>query len=149
MTLFIYPAAGPAIQAFRTRTEVFAEHAAAADPLTGDPLELDPAIAKSLDARKRRAEWAALSIKDPGLARDLMVGRPDLGRQYDDGGLVDVNHAPEAVLVSHLGFRVDQARKVIEVRDQVGRFESIDDLSVLADLPPQMLDDIRDRIVTL
>lgn len=137
------------IQAFRTRNEVFAGSGATTEPLAGDPFELDPAIAKSLAARKRRVESRELSSKDPGLARDLMIGRPDLSRQYDDGGLVDVNHAPEAVLVSHLGFHANQARKVIEVRDQIGRFDSIDDLSVLADVPPRMLDDIRDRIVAL
>ena len=32
------------------------------------------------------------------LARELRIGRPDLPRQYDDGGLVDVNNVPVGVL---------------------------------------------------
>jgi hypothetical protein len=28
------------------------------------------------------------------MTRDLRIGRPDLSRQYDDGGLVDLNTAP-------------------------------------------------------
>lgn len=138
------------IQAFRTREEVFAEpHAAAAKPLAGTPIELEPAVANSLAARRRREESVALSIKDPGLARDLMIGRPDLSRQYYDGGLVDVNHVPEAVLVSHLGLSQDQARTVIEARDHLGGFASADELCSLANLPPQTLDAMRDRVVTL
>ena len=138
------------IQAFRTRDEVFAEpRAAAANPSAGTPIELEPAVANSLAARRRRVESVALSIKDPGLARDLMIGRPDLSRQYYDGGLVDVNHVPEAVLVSHLGLSQDQARTVIEARDHLGGFASADELCSLANLPPQVLDAIRDRVVTL
>jgi hypothetical protein len=138
------------IQAFRTRDEVFAKaHASAAKSLAGTPIELEPAVANSLAARRRREESVALSIKDPSLARDLMIGRPDLSRQYYDGGLVDVNHVPEAVLLSHLGLSQDQARTVIEARDHLGGFASADELCSLANLPPQMLDVIRDRVVTL
>ncbi|MEO6821538.1 MAG: DUF2510 domain-containing protein [Candidatus Nanopelagicales bacterium] len=138
------------IQAFLTREAVFAEsHTAAANPLAGASIQLDPAVANSLAARKRRAESVALSINDPSLARDLMIGRPDLSRQYYDGGLVDVNHVPAAVLVSHLGFSHDQARTVIEARDQIEGFVSADDLCSLANVPQHMLDAMRDRIVTL
>ena len=68
-----------------------------------------------------------LSIKDPILARDLMIGRPDLTRQYYDGGLVDVNHVPEAVLVSHLGLTPDQARTVVAARDHLAGFARADE----------------------
>src|SRR5690606_39982870 len=34
------------------------------------------------------------------LAKRLAIGRPDLPRQFDDGGLIDLNHAPEHVLTS-------------------------------------------------
>lgn len=138
------------IQAFRTRDGVFGKsQTVAARPVARPLIERDPAVANSLAARRRRAESVALSIQDPGLARDLMIGRPDLHRQYDDGGLVDVNHVPEEVLVSHLGLSHDQARAVIEARDHIGGFENADDLCNLAELPPRMLDALRDHIVTL
>ena len=37
------------------------------------------------------------------LAQELKIGRPDLPRDYDDGGLVDVNHVPAAILAARLG----------------------------------------------
>ncbi len=138
------------MQAFRTREAVFApSHSVAGNALSIAPIALDPAVSSALAARKRREESVALSRKDPGLARDLMIGRPDLRRQYDDGGLVDVNHVPEAVLVSHLGLSHDHARALIEARDHLGGFASAEELCGLADLPPKTLDAIRDRVVAL
>lgn len=42
---------------------------------------------------------------NPALARELRIGRPDLPREYDDDGLVDVNCVPGAVLADRLGLR--------------------------------------------
>jgi DNA uptake protein ComE-like DNA-binding protein len=136
------------IHAFRVRDEVFGTSAAAHSEV-GTPAGLDPAIANSLAARRRRVESAALSVKDPGLARDLRIGRPDLARQYDDGGLVDVNHVPEPFLVSHLGLTPEQARTVVDARNHLGGFQSVNELSGLAEVPVHTLDAIRDRIVIL
>ena len=58
----------------------------------------------------------------PGLV--LAIGRPDLSRQYDDGGLVDVNHVPEAFLISHLELSPEQASTVVRARDHLGGFQS-------------------------
>lgn len=137
------------IHAFRVRDEVFGTSPTVNPVGDGTHAGLDPAIANSLAARRRRAESVALSEKDPGLARDLRIGRPDLSRQYDDGGLVDVNHVPEAFLISHLGLSLGQARTVVTARDQIGGFQSAIELCGLADVPPKTLDEIQDRIVTL
>jgi hypothetical protein len=83
-----------------------------------------------------------LALKDPALARELRIGRPDLPREYDDGGLVDVNHVPAAVLVSHLNLTAEQAAKVVSVRDQIARFEGPTDLEAYADLPPERVDEL-------
>jgi hypothetical protein len=145
----ILAAVGTAV-ALGNREAVFARQDAVAAVLPDiAPVVVDPAIARSLADRARRAEALALSKQDPVLARDLMIGRPDLIRQYDDGGLIDVNHVPEAILVSHLGFTPDQARALIEVRERIGSFLTADDLCVLANLPQHDLDMTRDRIVTL
>ena len=50
-----------------------------------------------------RREARRLQQDNPVLAQELKIGRPDLPRGYDDGGLVDVNHVPAAILASHLG----------------------------------------------
>lgn len=138
------------IHALRLRGEVFGEPRPAAAVTSAVAANAhEPAVAQALAARRRRAESLELSIKDPGLARDLKIGRPDLTRQYDDGGLVDVNHVPESVLMAELGLSQQQARTVVEVRDHIGRYSSANELSVLADLPPETLDAVRDRVVTL
>lgn len=136
------------VHAFRVRDDVFGM-SSPVNPMVGPSAGLDPAIANSLAARRRREESAALSAKDPGLARDLRIGRPDLPRQYDDGGLVDVNHVPESFLVSHLGLTVEQARTVVDARERLSGFQNASELSGLAEVPAHTLDAIRDRIVTL
>jgi hypothetical protein len=83
-----------------------------------------------------------LALKDPALARELRIGRPDLPREYDDGGLVDVNHVPAAVLVSHLNLTAEQAAKVVSVRDQIARFDGPADLEAYADLPAERVDEL-------
>lgn len=144
------------IHAFRLRAEVFPVSAVhVQQPAYRVPVvsqtspTMDPAVANSLAARQRRVEALELSQRDPGLARDLLIGRPDLRRQYYDGGLVDINHVPEPVLVSHLGLTPEQARSVVESRDYVGGFTNADDLTNLANVPPRVLDTVRDRIVVL
>jgi hypothetical protein len=47
----------------------------------------DPAITAALAARSRRDEARRLAEADPLLARELRIGRPDLPRPYDYGGL--------------------------------------------------------------
>lgn len=142
--LILVGAAIGTAHALRLREAVFGPA-----PVEPPPAVLDPAIADSLAARKRRADTVAMIERDPGLARDLQIGRPDLARRYDDGGLVDVNHVPEPILVSHLGMTADQAHELVAAREQLGGFETADDLCTLASLPQHDLDAIRDRIVAL
>jgi hypothetical protein len=88
-----------------------------------------------------------LALKDPALARELRIGRPDLPREYDDGGLVDVNHVPAAVLVSHLNLTAEQAAKVVSVRDQIARFDGPTDLEAYADLPPERVEELSGLVI--
>jgi hypothetical protein len=92
--------------------------------------------------------WARrLQQDNPVLAQELKIGRPDLPRGYDDGGLVDVNYVPAAILASHLGLTPAEVTAVITARDKLGRFSSIDELSAYADLPPGRLDGLRDWLL--
>jgi DNA uptake protein ComE-like DNA-binding protein len=83
------------------------------------------------------------------MARDLRVGRPDLARQYDDGGLVDVNNAPEATLTGWLGLSAAQSAQVVAARQQLNRFEHVEDLVNLAGLDPSTYDQVKERIILL
>ena len=61
-------------------------------------------VRRGAPGRVRQVAWARrLQQDNPVLAQELKIGRPDLPRGYDDGGLVDVNHVPAAILASHLG----------------------------------------------
>jgi hypothetical protein len=73
--------------------------------------------------------------QEPALARDLRIGRPDLPRHYDDGGLVDVNNVPEHVLTTALGITRDEARRIVAERQRTGGFTSVDEIAARGLLP--------------
>lgn len=113
-------------------------------------LSADPAINAVLVARARRDEARSLAAADPLLARELCVGRPDLARSYDDGGLVDLNSAPAEVIAGLCGVSSDVAATVVAVRDRRGvPFANVDELFVMADIPVDVWDRIRDRAVLI
>lgn len=109
----------------------------------------DPAVAAALAARQRREQARAIAKGDPALARELSIGRPDLPREFDDGGLVDVNHVPAPVLVDRLGLSEPEAGRVVEARDHLGGFSSPAELAVYAELPEATVEAIRDRLLFL
>ncbi len=84
---------------------------------------------------------------NPVLARELRIGRPDLLRDYDDGGLVDVNRVPGAVLAAELGLMPDEVRNVLAARAKLGRFASVDELCDVTGLSPRRVDELRDLMI--
>jgi hypothetical protein len=94
-----------------------------------------------------RRQARKIAKDDPVLASELKIGRPDLPRSYDDGGLVDINHVPAGILASRLALAPPEVSAVIEARDQLGRFTSTDELSAYAGLSPDRLDQLRDWLL--
>jgi hypothetical protein len=89
-------------------------------------------------------------LRDPALARDLNMGRPDLSRNYDDGGLIDLNGAPASVLASVCGFDPAVAERLIDARELFpAGFSSVDEALVYAELAGRDADVLRDRAVVL
>jgi len=129
----------------------------AAEPGAGRPgqpqrrqgaLAADPAYLDAVRRQTRREQARALVINNPALAADLGIGRPDLDRDFDDGGLIDVNEVPAAVLATLPGFTSALADEVIRARDLVGgRFFAADDLVVHGGVPPEVLERVRDRLL--
>jgi hypothetical protein len=110
----------------------------------------DPAIKAVLATRARRDEARKLAANDPLLARELHIGRPDLTRTYDDGGLVDLNSAPAKVIAETCGIPTEVAATIVDARNQRGEpFSNVDELFVITDLPVTTWDRIRDRAVLL
>jgi hypothetical protein len=89
--------------------------------------------------RGLRDEARNLIAEDPGLAYDLGIGRPDLPRVYDDGGLIDVNHAPSRVLAILPGMTDELVSRVVQMRDEHGAFVSAEELALDAELPPDVV----------
>ncbi|WP_202918975.1 hypothetical protein [Saccharothrix deserti] len=112
------------------------------------PWAADPAVAAALVLRAKREEARTLVARDPALARDLRIGRPDLPRQYDDGDLVDINTAPPSVIAQCCGLD-DRAADQIERAHQQHPvpFQSVDELLVFAELDVSAWDLIRERAV--
>lgn len=104
------------------------------------------AVKERRDLRRKARELVAA---DPGLARELGIGRPDLDRTFDDGGLVDVNTAPADVLTQLRGITPERAARIIRIREARGPYGSVEDLSVFADLPPALTDALTDHLLFL
>ncbi|MFG3341638.1 ComEA family DNA-binding protein [Glycomyces sp. NPDC048151] len=97
----------------------------------------DDWVAPALDrAARLRQDARRLAEGDPALAKRSGVGRPELPRQIDDGGLVDVNHAPVEVLRELPGFNEATARLVRERVERLGPFQNIDEVIVEIDIAP-------------
>ncbi|WP_424185465.1 hypothetical protein ACOBQX_26750 [Actinokineospora sp. G85] len=107
---------------------------------------LDPAVAGVLRARARRAEARQLAAGDPLMARELGIGRPDVAREYDDGGLVDLASAPASTIAQVLDLTPEQAEAVIAVRDTA---MTVEDVFSLTDLPVDTWDRVRDRSIVI
>jgi hypothetical protein len=108
-----------------------------------------PAVATALAARARRDEARQLAARDPMLARDLLIGRPDLARGYDDGGLVDLNRAPAPTIALGCGLDEASAQRIVDARRARGGFASVDEVIVLVDVPVDAWEGLRDRGIVI
>jgi DNA uptake protein ComE-like DNA-binding protein len=99
----------------------------------------DHAIEVARYRRQLREQARALLAEDPGLATELCIGRPDLPRAYDDGGLIDVNHVPAPTLALLPGMTDEIVQRVIRMRTEQGGFVSAEELGIDADLSPDLV----------
>lgn len=107
-----------------------------------------PVLVAARERIKEREKGRRLAVKDPVLAREVGVGRPDLpGTQ--DFGLVDVNHASPEALCGLPGITPQIAERIEQTRQDVGLFTSAEDLCATLDLPPNLTDDLREHAVFL
>lgn len=106
-----------------------------------------PGTESVLARRDSRERYRQLVEKDRPLARSMHVGRPDVARDYDDGGLLDLNSVPSYALTEHGGLSDAEAAKVVEVRGQLGRYTSMNELLAYVDLPETAATRLRDLAV--
>lgn len=110
------------------------------------PALADPAVARALAGRQRRDDARKMWVSDPSLARELGVGRPDQRRGFDDGGLVDLNSAPAAVIAQVCGIDPQQAETIVAARQaRGGTYFNLGELFVDVSLPPHVQQLLTDR----
>ncbi|PRY61107.1 ComEA family DNA-binding protein [Glycomyces artemisiae] len=97
--------------------------------------------------RKLREQARRTAQADPMLAKRLAIGRPDLPRQFDDGGLVDVNHAPLHVLTSLPGVTERSARQILEWVERSGPFASLGEVMLVIEISPTFEHHLREYCV--
>ncbi|MCZ2826086.1 MULTISPECIES: restriction endonuclease [unclassified Modestobacter] len=99
-------------------------------------------------ARARRAQARSLWVNDPAAARELGIGRPDLGRGYDDGGLVDLNTAPAVVIASVCGVDPVLADAIVAARTRrSGVFYGLGEVLIDVAVPSSVEGELRERTV--
>ncbi|GAA1693017.1 hypothetical protein GCM10009830_45980 [Glycomyces endophyticus] len=107
-------------------------------------------VAPALDqAARNREDARRLAEGDPLLAKRTGVGRPDLERRLDDGGLVDLNHAPAEVLRKLPGFNAALAEQVRERVEREGPFQSIDEVILEVGVSPGFERHLREYAVLI
>ncbi|WP_157530311.1 helix-hairpin-helix domain-containing protein [Microtetraspora niveoalba] len=133
---------GGTVHAFTIRRRVFPRP----DPVAYGN---DQAIQFAQHRRELRQEARELAEQDPGLAMELRIGRPDLPRRYDDGGLVDLNHAPAAVIATLPGMTPELVEQILEARQVVGTFSSAVEVCVTANLPADLTSPLTEYTIYL
>ncbi|MBB4742694.1 hypothetical protein BJY16_006153 [Actinoplanes octamycinicus] len=120
-------------------------------PVPATPSGNTLALAQAAARAQRRREAQELVVQNPVAAFELKVGRPDVpNRQFDDGGLIDINHVPAEWLVHGLEITPEQALQIVEVRQQRGGFLVPDEVMLHCPLiQPARFELIRDRLTVL
>ncbi|MGW5668423.1 BTAD domain-containing putative transcriptional regulator [Micromonospora sp. NPDC003776] len=101
------------------------------------------------DRRVRREHARYLLYHYPTARRELGIGRPDLPRAYDDGGLVDINAVPDQVITGLPGLSPTQAQHLMLDRRVRGPYASMEELAGRCLLPPTVTDPLREVLLFL
>ncbi|WP_053202842.1 hypothetical protein [Jiangella muralis] len=142
--------------ALKARPVVFArpEETVELPPYEPDPAAVPeaadhPAVREILAGRERRRQAREIVARDPAMAHELGIGRPDADRDYDDGGLVDLNNLGAGDLATALGWARETAEAFVVARDLRGGYATTDEVAALSGLEPALLDRDAERVVLL
>ncbi|MBU8857204.1 MULTISPECIES: BTAD domain-containing putative transcriptional regulator [unclassified Micromonospora] len=100
-------------------------------------------------SRLRREHARYLLYHYPSARGELRIGRPDLPRAYDDGGLVDVNSVADRTILGLPGLNPAQAQHMVLDRRSHGPYTSMEELAARCLLPPPVTDPLRDVLLFL
>jgi len=97
---------------------------------------------------EQREKALKLARENPKLALEAGVGRPDLPGAYD-GGVIDMNHAPVEVVAGLPTFDMDLASRLVDARERIEGFASVEDMGIVLDLTGGQVESLRDLVVFL
>jgi DNA uptake protein ComE-like DNA-binding protein len=114
--------------------------------------ELNSPLLEAAEAGEHRLEERARALQiardNPALAQEMGIGRPD--RQgATDAGLVDINNASVTALLKLPGVDGDVATQVVEGREEIHGFSSLEDMGSALDLDAHLIEGLRGRVVFL
>jgi hypothetical protein len=133
-----------AVKLVGLRREVYPNPAPTFRPPTGN----EAAMAGVEEARRRRDEARRLALRDPMMARELGIGRPG-SKQFDDGGLLDLNLATEDELTAICRLPREAAGAVVAARARLGRFLQVDDAIAFGQVSEEHVPMVRDRGIVI
>ncbi|MEU7803349.1 AfsR/SARP family transcriptional regulator [Micromonospora arborensis] len=107
------------------------------------------AQAREEERRVRRQQARNLLHRYPSARYEFAIGRPDLARAFDDGGLIDVNAVPDQVLATLPGLTDAQRRQVAMDRWVRGPYASMEELAARCPLPLAVIDALRGILLFL
>jgi hypothetical protein len=108
-----------------------------------------PGAAEQLALRRQRSQTRQMIERNRAMAVSMRVGRPDLQREYADGGLLDLNALPEPALVEHGHLRPDEAAGIVAARARLGSFSSIEEVFAHAELSESAVATLKERAIFL
>ncbi|GIF00293.1 hypothetical protein Ari01nite_77570 [Paractinoplanes rishiriensis] len=85
----------------------------------------------------------------PDQARQIGIGRPDVLRSFDDGGLIDLNHVSSDGLARASGLPVAQAYGIVANRNQHGPFQRPEDLVARGLADPRTVHRLAPRLICI
>ncbi|MEU8259846.1 BTAD domain-containing putative transcriptional regulator [Micromonospora sp. NPDC048999] len=104
---------------------------------------------RAVEQRMRREQARFLLMHFPLARYELRIGRPDLPRTFDDGGLVDVNAVPDLVLAALPGLTDGQRQLIVMDRWTRGPYPSLENLVARCPIPPMAADSLREILLFL
>jgi hypothetical protein len=95
-----------------------------------------------------RQQAQRIARENPALAKEMGIGRPDVAGAAD-AGLVDVNNVSVTALLTLARVDGGLATQIIETREKVNGFSSLEDMGTAMDLPGDVVEALRNRVVFL
>jgi len=105
----------------------------------------DPRLRQARRRLETRGAAGRIAATNPQLAKEAGVG----AAANSWGGLVDVNHATAEEFAKLPGFSAEIAHRIVDVRERIDGFDNVNDFARMIDLPPNLVDGLRDRLICL